>query len=253
MKVRLNEARLSALALSIYLAAAKINAAPARSGFKILALDDVLIGLDMSNRMPVLDVLQTYFSDWQIFLFTYDRVWYELAAHRLGTERWKHFEFFASDVLPIWEEDLGLIAKSKAYLQTTRTDAHARQIVNCTPDYRAAGAYARAAFERLIKGTCDKFSVPLPFKLAGNYEMRHLWPTFGKLVMIDKNDPQGNWTPLFSPAFLQEVQRCLDDHLNPLCHTQIRQFEPSEVAQAVDVLERLQNRVNDARKLKLPD
>src|SRR5215813_5970014 len=33
---------------------------------KLLVLDDVLIGLDMANRMPVLDILRQYFADWQI-------------------------------------------------------------------------------------------------------------------------------------------------------------------------------------------
>ena len=50
----LNEARLSAIAIAIYLSSILIQPA---SRLKILALDDVLIGLDMSNRLPVLDIL----------------------------------------------------------------------------------------------------------------------------------------------------------------------------------------------------
>lgn len=248
----LNEARLSALALSIYLAAAKINAAQARSGFKILALDDVLIGLDMSNRLPVLEVLETYFQDWQIFLFTYDRAWYELAKARLDKDTWKKFEFFASDVLPIWDEDLGLIAKAKSYLQTTRVDAQTRQTINCTPDYRAAGAYARAAFEWLMKETCDKRKIPMPFKLAGDYMIGEMWPTFQKLQMIESTDPNGNWVLLFPSPLLKEIQDCLDSHFNPLCHTQIRQVHKAEVQKAVDALEKLETRIASARKIKLP-
>ena len=60
----LNEAKLSAIALSIYFAGILLQS---DSDLKILALDDVLIGLDMSNRFPVLDILEEYFSDYQIF------------------------------------------------------------------------------------------------------------------------------------------------------------------------------------------
>jgi len=49
----LNEARLSALAISLYLASIKAN--PLSGALKILVLDDLLIGLDMSNRLPLLD------------------------------------------------------------------------------------------------------------------------------------------------------------------------------------------------------
>ena len=53
----LNEAKLSAIAISIYLSSILLLPDP-KSGLRILALDDVLIGLDMSNRFPVLDILE---------------------------------------------------------------------------------------------------------------------------------------------------------------------------------------------------
>ena len=58
----LNEAKLSAIALAIYFAGFLLQP---DSNLKILALDDVLIGLDMSNRLPVIDILDEYFSDHQ--------------------------------------------------------------------------------------------------------------------------------------------------------------------------------------------
>ena len=32
----------------------------------------------MANRLPVLEILEEYFADWQIILLTHDRVWYEM-------------------------------------------------------------------------------------------------------------------------------------------------------------------------------
>ena len=60
----LNEAKLSAIAVSIYFASLLVSPS---SDLNILALDDVLIGLDMSNRLPVIDILEKYFGDYQIF------------------------------------------------------------------------------------------------------------------------------------------------------------------------------------------
>lgn len=37
-------------------------------------LDDVVIGLNHSNRLPLLDVLNSMFVDWQIVLLTHDLV-----------------------------------------------------------------------------------------------------------------------------------------------------------------------------------
>ena len=65
----LNEAKLSAIAIAISFSSFLLQP---ESDLKILALDDVLIGLDMSNRLPVIDILEEYFSDYQIFFFTYD-------------------------------------------------------------------------------------------------------------------------------------------------------------------------------------
>ena len=52
----LNEARLSAIAISIYLGMIKrhVQAIPC----KILFLDDIFIGLDIANRLPLLDILE---------------------------------------------------------------------------------------------------------------------------------------------------------------------------------------------------
>jgi energy-coupling factor transporter ATP-binding protein EcfA2 len=87
----LNEARLSAIALSIHLGALKITGATASPGtLKVLYLDDVFIGMDTSNRLPLLDILDKEFINpkkadetpeepTQVIISTYDRQWYETA------------------------------------------------------------------------------------------------------------------------------------------------------------------------------
>lgn len=73
----LNEARLSAIAISIYLGMIKrhIQGIPC----KILFLDDVFVGLDITNRLPLLEILKSEFQDYQVFITTYDKPWFEYA------------------------------------------------------------------------------------------------------------------------------------------------------------------------------
>ena len=61
----LNEARQSAIGLALYLGARLACAPQTTPHLKLLVLDDVLVGLDHSNRLPVLNVLVNRFSDWQ--------------------------------------------------------------------------------------------------------------------------------------------------------------------------------------------
>lgn len=98
----LNEARLSALALSIYLAALKIN--PTQGESRILFLDDTFIGLDMGNRLPLLAILNDHFSDYQIFITTYDRAWFELAGTHLKGN-WKSVEMYTKEEVRIEHPD----------------------------------------------------------------------------------------------------------------------------------------------------
>jgi len=73
----LNEARLSAIAISIYLGMIKrhVQGIPC----KVLFLDDIFIGLDIANRLSLLKILETEFPDYQIFITTYDKPWFEHA------------------------------------------------------------------------------------------------------------------------------------------------------------------------------
>lgn len=112
----LNEARLSALGLAIYLAG-RLACTPTANAtaLKLLVLDDVLIGLDHSNRLPMLDVLNTKFADWQIVLLTHDRNWFDLARSHLPDANWKCVE--------VYEGDGAATAPSPSFAH--RTDRHA--------------------------------------------------------------------------------------------------------------------------------
>lgn len=70
----LNEAKLTQLALSVRLGAALANLRQSdQSPLKLLVLDDLLVSLDMSNRMEVVELLLSdTFSEYQKIIFTHD-------------------------------------------------------------------------------------------------------------------------------------------------------------------------------------
>jgi len=117
----LNEARLSAIAISIYLGMIKrhVQGIPC----KILFLDDIFIGLDIGNRLPLLEILEAEFQDYQIFITTYDKPWFEYARGFLeGKSGWKTMEFYAQSnnqgfEVPMIFDNQDLIDKAEKHLQ----------------------------------------------------------------------------------------------------------------------------------------
>lgn len=140
----LNEARLTALAISVYLA--YILGLP-ENDLRILFLDDIFIGLDMSNRIPLLKILTkdnlgdgSSFKDSQIFLTTYDREWFNVAKSYLGG--WQKIEFYVDNHNS--SVDRPLIRKSDSYEE--RAWFYLTQ-----GDYPACANYLRKAFEQKLR------------------------------------------------------------------------------------------------------
>ncbi len=162
----LNEARLSAIAISIYLGMIKrhVQGIPC----KVLFLDDVFIGLDIANRLPLLTILENKFPDYQVFITTYDKPWYEHARGFLEQKAvWKTLEFYAKTCAdgtetPLIMDSTDLLAKAEAHLN------------QC--DYKAAAVYARSAFEKEIRTYCKDKKKKIQFKLhLKDYTTEDYW------------------------------------------------------------------------------
>ena len=150
----LNEARLSALGLAIYLAG-RLTCTPTTTpgALKLLVLDDVLIGLDQANRIPVLDVLQQHFFEWQIVLLTHDRAFYEIGKQRLDSGKWIRQEIYAGRVgnfeKPLLVDDELDLYRALAFLDKG--------------EIKAAAVHVRSAFERVLKDACCDLHVPVKY------------------------------------------------------------------------------------------
>ena len=143
----LNEARLSAISICLYLASLQLHSTIVNT--KILYLDDVFIGLDSSNRRPVIKMLCREFSDYQIFISTYDKSWFMLAREILGEKnpRWKYYELYEG-ACKINERNV-----PKPILIEGKSDVEKAKRFLLDPDhldYPASANYLRKAFEHLL-------------------------------------------------------------------------------------------------------
>lgn len=231
----LNEARLSAIAISIYLGMVKrhVQGIPC----KVLFLDDIFIGLDISNRLPLLDILNTDFTDYQVFITTYDKPWYEFVRtnYLSRNNQWKCFEIYAGRskkgfTIPVVKEIKGQGNNDHlTYFIQTAEDYHNKG------DNKAAGVYLRSAFEAILKQFCfGKVTVKFmtdQSKLKAdefwNATKRHQQAT--GLTQNTKN----------------EIDNLLPLVLNPLNHNDINKNEHnSEIARTINILRTLKTELN---------
>ena len=136
-----NEAKLTAIALSIRFAL--LDTVTAANG-RFLALDDMLISLDMSNRTKIIYYLLDVVSDkYNIYLFTHDRTFFELikeviSAKNLKTD-WLYKEIYNSDIA---SENPKCYESEDSF---TRAMYHLKNF-----DYPASANYLRKTVEELM-------------------------------------------------------------------------------------------------------
>ena len=220
----LNEARLSAIAIAIYLSSILIQP---ESSLKILALDDVLIGLDMSNRLPVLDILEEYFPEHQIFLTTYDKAWYEIVKQRPSNGKWECAEFYSRKTdkceIPIYVEDKTYLEKAKKYFKAC--------------DYKACVIYLRTAFEAAIKKFCKKKKLQVRY-----YENPKSLTTEDFWGPI-KARKQSDGTSFLDQSLINEIELYRSITLNPLSHYSTDAVVKKEISEAIEAVEKLEDKL----------
>jgi len=223
----LNEARLTAIALAIYLAAARLTRS-ARPG--IMVLDDVLIGLDLSNRIPLLQLLQSEFADWQILLLTHDSTWYDMAASILDEGKWS-FQRLHLGREPGTGHERPVHVNEKAYLETAEGFL-------LHGDFPAAGVYLRSAFEALLRDFSEEKRLHVPFKRElRELSSEDLWPG------VKKWAPRNNGVSLISPALADKIEFCRRFILNPLCHDAHGRPSKTETELALAALKQLKTTI----------
>lgn len=263
----LNEARLSALAMSLYLTGAILgNPRPPASvstPLKLLVLDDVLIGLDMAHRLPVLDLINKEFvkKEWQVLLFTFDRAWYEIAKQQLGGGKWKHYELYAVRVAdyeqPLLKEDRLHLDRAVSFL--------------ADGEVKAAAVHVRTKFELVLKEACHKLGVPVKYNLeAHKMQSSDFWSAlkghkvdrylFPKPVLNRKTGAFIKWLPqekvkhrVVPEDLERRVEHAISWVLNPLSHSQTVDRYRGEIEAAIFVIDELEQAIRHAISPQKPD
>ncbi len=224
----LNEARLTAVALSIRLA--MLNEKLKNSGGgKILVLDDLLVSLDMSNRDVVLDILLKQASVFQLIILTHDRAFYNIAKLRITS----------SDLDDSW------VFKEMYHKQHDNTDIPRPIIVNpksylsCAEkylnlfDYPACANYLRKECERVMS-----YLLPENLRIAITDEESKLLP-LERLINNFKSLCQTISLDFMPYEKLMEHKNIL---LNPLSHDNITSpIYKQELLSTVHILLALNN------------
>jgi recombinational DNA repair ATPase RecF len=215
----LNEARLSALAISLYLATVKTN--PGVGVLKTLILDDLLIGLDMSNRLPLLEIIKNHFEEeYQIIMTTYDKVWYDLVKNYFDDSKWKYIDIYSRKLdnndfeMPLIKQNTDFIEKAEHYVNIG--------------DYKASAVYIRTEFEKLLHSFCDKKNLLVKYKTKSKeLKSEDFWKAIKDQTNIDV-------------TLVSELETCRGTVLNPFSHYNLEtpEFE-AELRKSIDIVKRL--------------
>jgi len=233
----LNEARLSALGICFFLAGVLLSdndyANPAYPRF--LVLDDALIGLELQNRLPVLRILTSdAFKNYQIFLLTHDRVWFDLARGHLPTsDTWIHRELIADEssgqLVPRLKASLEDIGRAKKHL--------------ADGDLRAAGVYTRAAFECRLQNICQDKGIDIKYrKDPKEVSVEKLWRgILARQTDREKHRQAGHpASPDFIPRNLvRDIETMRSTVLNQLSHANSPGLVRADVDGAIRTIESL--------------
>lgn len=175
----------------------------------------------MSNRLPVLDILRDFFPDYQKFVLTYDKAWFEIVKQWTQGESWKYIELHSASIdkvdVPVYAENNGYLNKAKEYFALN--------------DFRASVAYLRAYFEDILRHYCDKKLEVTYHSRIKDYKSEHFWQAITR--------HQVNGTPILSDDLKRRVELSRSIIMNPLSHSPIAETYRAEIEAAVRVVEEL--------------
>ena len=239
----LNEARLTALGLSVFLAAVALaDANPADPDpLRLLVLDDVLIGLDLNNRLPLLELLSKEFPRHQIMLLTHDLVWFDIAREHTGEWdgcTWSHARLFEEPTGPT-EPLMPRFERIKPSMDDLKiAEGYVR-----VGDLRAGAVYIRAAYEATIKNICERNGIEVVFK-ANPKEVKAdaLWRGILRRHAGRVKEKKGEF---IDPGLIPRISAVRSAVLNRLSHSGASSLTSSELTTALQT-------IRDLRQSKIP-
>lgn len=226
----LNEAKLTSIALAVRFSLLNANIRPHFQG-QFLALDDLLISLDMSNRDKVMDIILGEFTDrFKIYLFTHEKSFFDFCLFKIQQHRqrniWSIQEIYAPEVLGekpvIINSEYTNYDKAKKYFKAK--------------DYVATSLYLRKEFEKVVK---DRLPEEYTKTVEGEFHnLAHYWKLFRehyKALSIDMD--------LVSPSMNKEFEQSKTFILNRQAHHNLSEpvytIELKKVFTLIDDIKRI--------------
>ena len=134
---------------------------------KLLVLDDLLISLDMSFRMKLINYIQEQqkpdgsFEGYQIILLTHDKGLFEILKDNLAKDekKWKWFECFENNTYPIstneYKNPLFITNKdyltiAKEYLEGKKFEQKTNEWIVIPKNYELCALYLRKKVEQIL-------------------------------------------------------------------------------------------------------
>lgn len=230
----LNEARLSALATCLFLAGVLLSNSdysnPAYPRF--LVLDDALIGLELQNRLPILRILcSEVFKNYQVFLLTHDRVWFDLARGLLREkDGWLHRELLA-------DESSGQLVPR---IKSSKSDLECAKSHLRNGDLKAAAVYARAAFEWKLRNVCESRGIEIRFKKdSKEISTDDFWQAIvARQRKREEMQKSRSMIPDFLPHQLEkDIEAMRSTVLNQLSHEGAGDIKSTDLSDALKTVE----------------
>jgi energy-coupling factor transporter ATP-binding protein EcfA2 len=274
----LNEAKLTQLALSVRFAASLVNLQdPNNEHLKLLVLDDLLVSLDMSNRMKVVEIiLSETFANYQKIILTHDFGFFREFGRTIGFSHpdWLIVSLQGSPstaiACPVEKTDL---QKAEEYIHGHNLDEAAiclrkatedtvqrylKPTVVPTKDFVTLSQHLRAARNKLL----EKIPTQLYDKVLNDTPVAHR----GLLMPIGDGDVDAlpglnqverdalksqrnklrtlltdqHWKAIENAKIIDEVLKTTERVLNPGAHGGQNPLYKAEVQKALDLIAKLE-------------
>ena len=229
----LNEARLSAIAVATRLAI--LNERYIKDAPRIMVLDDLLLSLDMGNRMSILSILlKRYAIDYQLIILTHDKLFFEAVLEHLSDKEksteWKIYEMFETQMdgkkVPLIQPYNSPLSKAYSYFRGNGSFI----------DYNACGNNQRVAIEGIFKEQIKAYSLR-------NVKNGNLINTNNLMIANCIAYAKSMYAAIgFDTSILDELDRYRSESLNPTSHhNPTSNFYKHDIERVFEIIELLDN------------
>lgn len=203
-----NESRLTCIGIALRLAISDYKLITRGDVAPVLCIDDLLLSLDMSARIPIIKLLLKKANDRQMIVFTHDYAFFDIMdmlIHEAGRQsEWKLYEMYERDNRQPGKAPEPLFLDSLTYRE--KAEKHFE-----SADYPAAVNYLRKYAEEQLKRLLPSNLLLKP-KNNGEIEKEDLNGMIGKMT--------GRFCTLYDipPAIIPTLSVYRKRLLNPLSH-----------------------------------